>query len=144
MRDQPSDSPTYASLLARAAAFLLDWAIVLLLATFISGVTANERARLVVGLVTLSLYHIGFLIVTSTTPGKMALRLHISDAAGQRLEPDRAILRFLVFLLSVLVVIGLPVSAVLVLLDPERRALHDRIANTRVRSGRPNYENQRP
>ncbi|HWC28886.1 MAG TPA: RDD family protein [Dehalococcoidia bacterium] len=142
MRDETpdflADPPLYPSFFARAAAFLLDWAIVLLLAAFVaSGVGSSDRSRVAILLTALSAYHIAFLIAMSTTPGKMALRMHVADATGGRLQPDAAILRFLVFLLSLPL---LPVNAALVLIDPDRRALHDRVAKTRVRYGRPDYD----
>ena len=135
----------YASVIARAGAFLLDWAIVLIIAMFLAaGVDADQPTRFVILLLTLSTYHIVMLIAMSATPGKMALRIHVADASGSRLQPDRAILRFLVFFVSVLIPIGMLVSAVLVVLDPQRRALHDRVAQTRVMRGGPDYENTRP
>jgi uncharacterized RDD family membrane protein YckC len=144
VQSQNVGTPTEASFLARSAAFLLDWAIVLLISVFLAGATdADQTARLVIGLVTLSVYHIAFLIATSSTPGKMALRLHVSNEVGRRLEPDQAILRFLLFFVSVLTVVGLVVSAAMVLIDPQRRSLHDRVARTRVRYGRPDYEGGR-
>jgi uncharacterized RDD family membrane protein YckC len=144
VQEQNGETPLEASFLARSAAFLLDWAIVLLIAVFLAGgIGADQTTRLVIGLVTLSVYHIAFLIAMSATPGKMALRMHVSNEAGRRLEPDQAILRFLVFFVSVLTVVGLGISAAMVLVDPHRRSVHDRVARTRVRYGRPDYEGDR-
>jgi uncharacterized RDD family membrane protein YckC len=143
MQPQRLEAPAaYASLIARAAAFLLDWAIVLVIAMFLAaGLNADQPTRFLILLLTLSAYHIVMLIAMSATPGKMALRIHVSDASGARLQPDRAILRFLVFFVSVLIPVGILVSAALVLTDPQRRALHDRVARTRVLPGAPDYEN---
>jgi uncharacterized RDD family membrane protein YckC len=140
MQDERLQAQAYGSFLARAAAFLLDWAIVLVLSAILADVTAaDDTGRVVIAITILSLYHIGFLNAMSTTPGKMALRLHVCDAAGKRLEPDRAITRVFVFLFTAVTLFGIPVSAAMLLLDPERRSLHDRLANTRVRSGRPDF-----
>jgi uncharacterized RDD family membrane protein YckC len=143
MQEPGLETQVYASFLSRAAAFLLDWAIVLVLAAIVSDVTsADDTGRVIIAITLLSLYHLGFLNGMSTTPGKMALRLHVCDAAGKRLEPERALFRVLFFLVTVITLFGIPVSAAMVLLDPQRRSLHDRIAGTRVRSGRPDYENR--
>lgn len=130
--------PLYPSFFARAAAFLIDWAVVLLLSMFLAlGVTADDSARLAILLVVLSLYEIGFHVVIGATPGKMALRIHVAGPNAERLDPDKVILRYLIFFLGILVIAGAVVSAVMVLTDPQRRALHDRIAGSRVHYGRP-------
>jgi uncharacterized RDD family membrane protein YckC len=145
MQPTAADRPAYASFIARAAAFLLDWAIVLVIAMFLAAaVNADQPTRFVILLLTLSAYHIVMLAAVGATAGKMALRIHVAAASDARLQPDAAILRFLVFFVSVLIPLGIMVSAAMVLLDPERRALHDRVARTRVVYGAPNYENQRP
>jgi len=126
------------SLLLRAAGFLIDWAVVLVLSFFLAtSLGASREERLPVLLVTASVYEILFLAATSTTPGKMAMRLEVRDQRGRRLQPDKAILRYLVLLVSVLPLFaGALVSLALALADPDRRTLHDRIAGTRlVRAG---------
>ncbi len=130
--------PEYPSFLARTGAFLIDWAVVLLLAAFIAtGAHADEAGRFVTLLIVLSLYEIGFHLAIGATPGKMALRMHVAGPQGERLEPDKVILRYLIFFVGILFLIGIPISAVMVLTDPQRRALHDRIAGTRVHRGHP-------
>jgi uncharacterized RDD family membrane protein YckC len=147
MRDERLESPDLGrggevepppGFFARAGAFLIDWAIVLLLSMFIAvGTVDSIEARTPIALVVLSVYEIGFLVATSATPGKMAMRMHVADPAGGRLEPDKLILRYLIFFIGTILVVGIPVNVVLILTDPQRRALHDRIAGTRVLVGRP-------
>ena len=136
-----NEQPVYPSFLARAGAFLLDWAIVLVLAIFVAvGAGADVGARFVILLVLPAVYVIGFHLAIGATPGKMALRMHIADPAGQRLEPDRVILRYVVFFLTLPLI---PINAFLVFADtPERRAIHDRVAGTRVLPGRPGWIDQ--
>ena len=82
-------------------------------------------------------YHIFFLCTMSATLGKLALHLYVSDRQGQRIRPDTAILRYLTYMVGQLIFIGMVASAVLVLVDPRRRAIHDRVAGTLVVVGRP-------
>ena len=51
---------------------------------------------------------------------------------GSTPTPDVVILRYVAFLLTILIPFGLLISFALVLTDPERRTLHDRIAKTIV------------
>jgi uncharacterized RDD family membrane protein YckC len=133
-----NEAPAYPSFLARAGAFLIDWAVVLLLGAFIATcANADDAGRFVILLIVISLYELGFLLAIGATPGKMAIRMHVADPEGKRLDPDKIILRFLIFFVGILVIVGIPISAVMVLTDPQRRALHDRIAGTRVHYGRP-------
>jgi uncharacterized RDD family membrane protein YckC len=127
----------FPSFIARAAAFLIDWAIVLVLAAFLAssaGVSQNDRFLVLV--VVLSLYHLGFLIAISATPGKMALRMHVADPDGGKLYPDRLILRYLAFFVALPL---FPISAYMVLTDPQRRAIHDRVAGSTIHPGRPGW-----
>jgi uncharacterized RDD family membrane protein YckC len=64
------------------------------------------------------------------TPGKMALKLKIVMADGSKLTYGRAVGRYLAELLS-----GCPtllIGYIMAAFDEEKRALHDRICNTRV------------
>jgi uncharacterized RDD family membrane protein YckC len=121
-----------ASIFLRAAAFLLDWAIVLLLSAFIA-TSLSDALAAIIFLSGLAAYHIGFTAATGATPGKMAMRIQVTDPRGNRLAPDKAILRHLVLFLSVLPFgAGLALSAVLAVSDPRQRTLHDRIAESVV------------
>ena len=68
------------------------------------------------------------------TPGKRALGLRVEDARGARIGFARAALRHLAGTLSWLT---LNLGHLLAALPPARRALHDRIAGTRVLQGLP-------
>jgi uncharacterized RDD family membrane protein YckC len=145
----------------RVFAFLVDatmqTVLLLVMAAIFSDLHFSERAVLAGLLVVTSAYSIGFVGMTSSTPGKMAMGMWVSDGAGGRVFPDRAILRYLVIALPNLVLLGvlrdevwpsiyawLAVTAVVLALnlalavrDPRRRLLHDRIAKTTVIEGRP-------
>jgi uncharacterized RDD family membrane protein YckC len=132
------EAPDYPSFLARAGAFLIDWTVVLVLALFFAAVTNAEgfNARLIVLVITIPVYLIAFHLAIAATPGKMAFRMHVAGPEGERVEPDRIILRCLVFYLGLPLV---PINAFLVYTDPQRRALHDRVAGTVVHRGRPRW-----
>ena len=144
----------------RLAGFLVGAAVQAILligsAAVFTDLSFSTRA-LVAGLLIISAgYSIGFVGFTSSTPGKMAMGMWVSDSESKRVLPDRAILRYLVLALPNLVLLGalrgeerisviawLVVTALLILVNAGmaaregHRALHDRIAGPRVISGRP-------
>ena len=63
------------------------------------------------------------------TFGKMAFGVRVVDRAGHPVTTSVAVVRALGYLVSVL---PLGLGVVLMFLDTERRALHDRLAGTRV------------
>lgn len=107
----------------------------------------EKTTTVVVVIVAGAIYNIGFLSTVSFTPGKLAMRIWVSDGQGGRIRPDQAILRHLIVAAAAISVIDANIvyifyllfvlSIVMVLFDPKRRALHDRIAGTLVLSGRP-------
>ncbi|MBW8808541.1 MAG: RDD family protein [Lysobacter sp.] len=77
------------------------------------------------------IYEVGFVAFSpwQATPGKRVLGLRITDIAGRRLSPGRAVLRYLGGGLSWLL---LNLGHVIAMAKPEYRALHDRLAGARV------------
>lgn len=63
------------------------------------------------------------------TPGKMACGLVVVTPAGQQISYGRGVGRYFAELLSSMI---LSIGYLMVLFDDEKRALHDRICNTRV------------
>jgi len=74
-------------------------------------------------------YYIFFLGKYGATPGKMACKLRVVRADGSKLTYGRALGRFFGDMLSGLT---LGIGYLLVAFDSEKRALHDRICDTRV------------
>jgi len=140
-------APVVASPLRRAGAFLLDVLILTVIsfpviAAFGDTGEATKPGEidptvLAVGMVVTASYYVFFLSTMSATPGKLVLGLYVSDRTGNRIRPDTAILRYLIYLVGQLLMLGMFISAVLVLTDPRRRAIHDRVAGTLVVVGRP-------
>ncbi len=75
-------------------------------------------------------YNIYFLTGNNqATPGKMACGLKVVTAEGDRITTGRAVGRYFSELLSGMI---LMIGYIMAALDDEKRALHDRICNTRV------------
>ena len=79
-----------------------------------------------------SVYYILPMAIFHTTPAKRLLNMRITKEDGSPLEPDGAVLRYLVFFLTTWIPFGLLASGALLFLDPERRTFHDRLARTTV------------
>jgi len=74
-------------------------------------------------------YVIGFWIWKSATPGKMALGLKIIDEQGNNLTPVTAIIRYLGYILSGII---LGIGYLMIAFTKNKRGLHDMIAKTYV------------
>ena len=133
----------YAGFWIRFAAKVVDglvlWLVNIVLA-FTAGVaaglfgaTGEEMAFLgilyLIQIATAAGYTIWFLGKHGATPGKMACKLQVITADGDRVSYARACGRHFAELLSwIIFLIGYIMAA----FDSEKRALHDRICNTRV------------
>ena len=142
---QTTHTPKPASLLLRGLAILLDSAIILIVAVVIVGADdLGHGTGLAFYMAGWAVYYIGFTMATSATPGKIAMGLHVASKNGGKPQPDSVILRYVVMMAGALPFgIGTIVSILMVLTDPQRRALHDRIAGTLVLDGRPPLEEWR-
>ncbi len=82
-----------------------------------------------IGLVLGAAYEVYFLSTYGATPGKMALGLRVIHADGGPISPMLALGRhFALWLSAFILMIGYVMAA----FDSEKRALHDRICETRV------------
>ena len=118
--------------------FLALWAWLIPLAILSQG--SEPRYLVPTFLISHAIYYIGFMVFVGATPGKLALRMRIVMIDGSRPERDVLILRYLVFLVGFLSGVGTLVNAALIITDPERRSVHDRIAKTRVILVSPGYK----
>ena len=152
MNSRPIPDAQVAPVPRRIAALLIDAGMQLILLFVMGAIFADlrfsERAILVGLLVVSATYGIGFAGITSSTPGKMAMGLWVSDGQGRRVMPDKAILRYMVQALPNLTIVSLyawlvvtpmllAANITLLMIDKRRRLLHDRIAGTLVVAGRP-------
>ncbi len=140
-----SESWDYAGFWVRAGAHTIDGTIMYLITTVIDvaiamglGPEFNEDHpshglyELFAGGVSLGLwviYEVYFLGKYGATPGKMSLKLKVIVADGRNISYLRAFSRFLAEILSTLLMFS---GYLIVVFDFEKRALHDRICNTRV------------
>jgi len=134
MREASRPEVVIASPLLRVAAFLIDALILVGINLVVIGSLGgiSERDAFIVTTVVGTVYHIGFVTARSATPGKMIVGTRICDREGNALRPDTAILRYLAFLIGNAILVGTLVSLVLLVTDPRRRTVHDRVAGTLV------------
>jgi uncharacterized RDD family membrane protein YckC len=139
-------APTYAGLVTRFVAFVIDAAIVTgvafvagavaSLALSVFGVSLDElpaAASVAVGaggwLVLNLVYFAGSWTLTGQTTGMRLMTIRVVRSDGERLQPRKSLWRFIAVLIA-----ALPLFAgyLLILVDDRRRGLHDRLAGTVV------------
>ena len=79
-----------------------------------------------------AVYFIVFHAVWGATPGKKLLRIHVEMANGEKLSWAFSIFRFIASIVTQATLIFYGLGYLIVLIDPQKRALHDFIAQTRV------------
>ena len=128
--------------MARLAAGLFDTvllasldAVVVMLTLRLTGLDLQSLSTLPAGplVAFLALLDAGYVVVLTVaggqTFGKMAFGVRVVDPAGRPVTISVALVRALGYLVSVL---PLGLGLVLMFFDTQRRALHDRLAGTRV------------
>ena len=134
-----SSSPEYAGFWQRAAAFLIDWLIVVVIsvplivlafgAQYFSLEPATRAWDLVTMLVVGALV-VGFWRYCGATPGKLALDIKIVDArTGGAPGTGRLVVRFLCYFVSAL---PLYLGFFWIAVDRRKQGWHDKIAGTVV------------
>jgi uncharacterized RDD family membrane protein YckC len=133
----PAGEMTFAGFWIRVGAKIIDGVIITVVG-FVLVFLVNFLIRHVIAATILQntiyialsiFYSIYFLGKYSATPGKMACGLKVVRPDGEKISYARACGRFFAeFLSSIILYIGY----ILVAFDEERRALHDRICDTRV------------
>ena len=134
-----SSSPDYAGFWQRAAAFLIDWLIAIVIVVPVMIVVFGMR-RLsldpaghswdLLAFAAIAVAVIGFWRYCGATPGKIALGVKIVDAAtGQAPSTARLVVRFLAYFVS-----AAPFSLgfLWVAIDRRKQGWHDKIARTVV------------
>src|SRR3954464_13115906 len=126
---QPQVTIAPASVVLRIGAFLIDTILTSLISLpLLSAVGAEnindpsrpDQSTIAVLLVVNAIYTIGLNSTMSTTLGKLALGMYVSDVKGARIRPDTAILRYIVFLVGHTFFFGSLISFVMVLVNPAR------------------------
>lgn len=138
----------YAGFLLRLLAWFLDWLIMvagtMLVAAIIGGIfgaagliSVGKTGSLllmqaliqIVNLAMVLSYQAYFIRKHDATPGKMALGLKLLRSDGSKLTVGRVIGRYFAQALSAMILF---IGYLMVIFDAEKRALHDRICDTRV------------
>ena len=89
-----------------------------------------EVAANVIFLVVPTLYYTGFHTAHGRTPAKSIFHLQVTDAEGRKPTLGKALIRALIFVLSVYFFYGIPL--LYAFFNPQRRTLHDLAAGTYV------------
>ena len=79
-----------------------------------------------------AIYFIVFHAVWGATPGKKLMRIHVEMANGEKLSWAFSFFRFVASIVTQATLIFYGLGYLIVLIDPQKRALHDFIAQTRV------------
>ena len=77
-------------------------------------------------------YFIVFHAIWGATPGKRLFHIHVEMAEGEKLSWAFSIFRFIASIVTQATLIFYGLGYLIVLIDPQKRALHDHIARTRV------------
>jgi uncharacterized RDD family membrane protein YckC len=141
---QPSTQLAYAGFWIRALASLIDFGINYLFGlgvTMLAGKAGVARAstfsawnaatcglQLFLALAGMA-YDVLFVGALGATPGKLALKLRIVRPDGGRISYGRAFGRYFAKIVSYII---LGIGFIMAAFDDEKRALHDRICDTRV------------
>jgi uncharacterized RDD family membrane protein YckC len=137
-------APFWLRCLASAIDALIFVVLAAMASVILGGDRQNEGRIFVIGTLTCVAYYLGFTVMTATTPGKLACRLYVAAQDGRPIPPDAAILRFVVFFLAIApLFIGVIPNLISMLVDPQRRAIHDRVAKTLVLRGKADLTDER-
>ena len=79
-----------------------------------------------------AIYFIVFHAISGATPGKKLLHIHVEMANGEKLSWAFSIFRFIASIVTQATLMFYGLGYLIVLVDPQKRALHDFIARTRV------------
>ena len=79
-----------------------------------------------------AIYFIVFHAISGATPGKKLLHIHVEMATGEKLNWAFSIFRFIASIVTQATLIFYGLGYLIVLVDPQKRAVHDFIARTRV------------
>jgi uncharacterized RDD family membrane protein YckC len=134
-----SSSPDYAGFWQRAAAFVIDWLIAIVIVVPVMVVVFGmreisldpaEHSWDLLAFLAIAVAVIGFWRYCGATPGKLALAVKIVDAAtGQAPSTGRLVVRFLAYFVSAL---PLYLGFLWVAVDRRKQGWHDKIAGTVV------------
>lgn len=93
------------------------------------GLSAVTGISFLLNLVLGVIYEVYFVSTRGATPGKMALGLKIIRADGSPVDAGLALGRYVAYIISGLL---LCIGYIMAAFDSQKRALHDRICETRV------------
>lgn len=142
--EPPDDRVQYVGLATRAVAFVIDAAVIDLVAVVVGAAVAliasvfhfpKELDTILkwIGLGAYVLWLIGYFVAfwsaTGQTPGNRVMQIRVVTATGERVKPRRGVVRFVGLILAALPLLA---GYLLILFDRQRRGFQDRLARTVV------------
>lgn len=120
----------YAGFWIRMLAFIVDEIPVVMMIALVYIVTENQVTRILLGISILFTYFVGFWVATNgSTPGKFAMGVRIVRSNGEPIDVSWAMIRFIGYCLSFVLLLS---GFVMIAFTPQKRGLHDYIAQTVV------------
>lgn len=119
----------YAGFWMRLLAAIIDGLILLIPNIVVTAAVTDPVARFLIQLIIGLAYTVGFWTAQGATPGKMAVGIEITTAAGEPIGFGTALLRYIGYLAST---ITLLIGYLMIAFTPQKRGLHDYIAGTVV------------
>lgn len=138
---QPATERRYGGFWIRFLATIIDGIIISIIGSLVGGNQITSYEQTADGMYSMNVnfvgwytlipivYVLGFWMWKSATPGKMALKLKIIDEQGNNLTPVKAIIRYLGYILSGII---LGIGYLMIAFTKNKRGLHDMIAKTYV------------
>lgn len=117
-------APRYGTFVQRVAAYLID----VVLITLVAGALGGARTIATVPLLA-AIYFVGFWGSTGRTFGMLVLGIRVTTIEGRSVGYAHALIRYLGLLVALVVLL---LGVLLILIDPRRQGLHDKIAGTIV------------
>lgn len=120
----------YAGFWMRLLAFIVDAIPLVVLIALVDFVSENLATRYLLRVLILFTYFVGFWVATNgSTPGKMAMGIRIVRSNGEPIDAGWSMIRFIGYCLSFVLLLS---GFVMIAFTPQKRGLHDYIAQTVV------------
>jgi uncharacterized RDD family membrane protein YckC len=120
----------YAGFWMRMLAFIIDAVPLVTLIVLVDFVTEDLAPRILLRVLILLSYFVGFWVATAgATPGKLLMGIRVVRTNGQPLDVTWGLVRFVGYVISLVLLLS---GFIMIAFTPQKRGLHDYIAQTVV------------